>query len=183
MKQCLWTHGRIIAALLVAVVSSAVLPVAWAGVADYAQVQYDLVAALEKQGNRSEAIAKWQSLLTKYAHNPGDAQLCVMRAGTIYAIGEAQRQSDHLDAAQTSFSKVLSDYPQCRSHCVDATIGIAKVFQKKEEYPNALRYYAKVLSDYSERITRADFARANIPGSQGIYGRFSRTRIRFDSRH
>jgi tetratricopeptide (TPR) repeat protein len=156
------TARYVVAALMVSAATFLFQVGVFASVVDQAQVQYDKGAALEKQEKHTEAIAEWQSLLTQHAQAFSDPQLTIVKAEALYAIGEAQRQSDQLSAAQSTFAAVLSSYPQCRPYCADAVISLAKVYQKNEDYPNALRQYAKVLTDYPDRTTRADFARTRI---------------------
>lgn len=130
--------------------------------ADTAQARFDKANALEKQGKHADAIKVWRGLLTEYAKAPSSPQLTIVKSETLLAIAETQRQTDQLDDAVVTFNQVLSGYPKLHSNCADATIGIAKVYQKKGENLKAIQEYAKVLTDYPERISRADFARTRI---------------------
>ena len=163
MKLCFSVPGWAVGMVLTAAMLFAAQVGACATVADIAQAQYDRGVALEKQGKHAEALGEWQSLLTQGAHAvPNDPQMAMVHAETLLGIGEAQRQSDQLDAAKATFTELISAYPQCRSYCADATIGIAKIYQKQEEHLKAIEEYLNALTDYPERIVQGDFARTRI---------------------
>jgi len=81
---------------------------------------------------------------------------------TLTSLAEALRQSGDLDESLTLFTRVPSDYPQCRSACAEAAVGLAKIYQKKGENLRAIEHYLNVLVQYPERYTRTELARGRI---------------------
>ncbi|MDO8588892.1 MAG: tetratricopeptide repeat protein [Armatimonadota bacterium] len=88
--------------------------------------------------------------------------LARVRAEALLAIGEARRQLTQFDDALPMFARVLAEHPQCRSTCAEATLNTAKTYQAKGDSVTAIDWYARVLRNYSDKITRADFARIRI---------------------
>lgn len=130
---------------------------------DDAQVQYDLGAVLERQGNRAGAIAEYQKVLNQYVGQAEtDPVVAIVCAEALYAIGESQRQLGQSDDALVTFARVWIEFPQRRSACAEAKLQCGKIYEKKGEKLVALGHYRDVLQSYSDKINRADFARARI---------------------
>lgn len=129
--------------------------------AEKAQIQYDKGALFEKQGKYTEAIAEWRKI-DQQEQDTSDSALALVKATALQMIGESLRELNQLDEAQATFAKVLKDYPKCRSACVDAAIGIAKIYQAKEDYLNAAKEYANVMRYYPDKFTRSDFAQIRL---------------------
>ena len=156
--------GRIGNALLVvAVMISFATGVRASTAAEQAEVMFDHGAALNDKGNAADAMAMWRKILAQY-HQPTaeDAGLAMIEAQTWTALGEALRQSGQLDESLAAFKRVLSDFPQCRSSCAEAGVGVGKIYQKKGENLSAIEQYLSVVTQYPERFSRTELARGRI---------------------
>jgi tetratricopeptide (TPR) repeat protein len=153
----------LISFLLTATVAAIALS-AWASpAAEQAEIMFDQGAALNDKGNSVDAMAMWRKMLAQYDQPAGDdIGFDLVRAQAWTALGEALRQSGQLDDSLAAFKRVLSHYPQCRSACADAGVGVGKIYQKKGENPAAIEQYLSVVTQYPERFTRTQLARGRI---------------------
>jgi tetratricopeptide (TPR) repeat protein len=151
------------ALLVVAVMTSVSVGACASTEAEQAMVMFDQGIALSGKGNSADAMAVWRKMLAQYEQPAADdTGLALVRAETYAVLGEALRQSGQLDESLAAFKRVLADYPQCRSACAEAGVGVGKIYQKKGENLAAIEQYLSVITQYPERFTRAELARGRI---------------------
>jgi len=123
--------------------------------------QFNSGVAMEKQGKYPEAIAAYETLLSKYPSDPvaADAQ---------YQIGyvrlKAMREGSYDEASSTKAREAFEDFierypnsekvPQAKEnlvalggHQTENTFGIAKFYDKKKDYKAAVIYYNEVIKE------------------------------------
>lgn len=156
---------RFVFAFLIAMSASA--PTAlWADIplADQAQILVNKGSEFAGQEKYKEAIDQYIKALAISPKEGGGADplLITAQAGALFAMGEAQRNSDQLDRALATYAEILKTYPRHRHICAESGTGIAKVYQKKENYPKALQQYAETLKNWPEKFVTTDLARFRI---------------------
>lgn len=162
MSRYLGSTISVVCLALVLYVSLALASTGWASVVEDAQIQYDRGAVLDATGDLSQAIVEYGKVMDYPSPATPDRRLRMVKAAAMTSLAEAQRRSDLLDEAIVSFSRVLVNFAEFRSLCAESAIGIAKVYQKKNEPLKAIEFYSKVLRQYPDKINRADFARVRI---------------------
>lgn len=135
----------------------------YAGVLDSAQIACDQGTILAQQERYAEAVTAWSRVAADFPDaQPPDPRLRIVKAEALAGSAEASRKLGRLDEAFAAAAKVLSDYPQCRPSCAEATIICAKVCEVKQDFANAAHYWAFLLKNYPDKRTRADLARGRL---------------------
>lgn len=112
-------------------------PIAQADIplSDQVQILNNKGAALAKQEKYEAAIGQYRKALAVSPENGATENplLITAKAEGLFGIGEAQRNSGKLDQALITYNEILKMYPRNRHICAEASMGIAKVYQKKED--------------------------------------------------
>jgi outer membrane protein assembly factor BamD len=145
--------------------------------------QFNIGQALEKQGNDSEAIAAYQTALSKYPSDPvaADAQYQI---GYLYLKATRQGSNDPKAAARAreAFEDFLARYPasekvpQAREYLSTLSgsetrnaFNIAKFYDKQKNYKAAVIYYNEVIRQQPDS-PNSQLAKARIEELKNLVG-------------
>lgn len=104
------------------------------------QAQIAMAEVQREQSRWAEAIALYQQLREPQAGS-------VMNAWADLQIAECQLAADTLDQAQATYQGVLQAFPHTDWEA-EARLGLAKVAEAREQYPEAIRIYLELEKDY-----------------------------------
>lgn len=130
--------------------------------AEKAQAIYDSGRILKEQGNTAQAIAEWRKTLSKEFGQPDAKPLLGVRAESLLAIGDTQRQEGDHDAALATLNTLLKDYGQSPSMRAEALVTIGKTYHAKKDYATAYRYFKDVLKLHPDERARGRVAKQRI---------------------
>lgn len=104
------------------------------------QAQIAMAEVQREQSHWTEAIALYRQLREPQAGS-------VMNAWADLQIAECQLSADLPDQAQATYQSVLQAFPHTDWEA-EARLGLAKVAEAREQYPEAIRIYLELEKDY-----------------------------------